>query len=98
MQSEQLMIIDWEGLRLAPAEADMMFFVDQPYFHTFLRIYQTFHPNYSINPGALNFYKKKRKLEDIWEFIEQLLYDNPDEQTRNAAINHLKRELNNLGE
>lgn len=36
------------------------------------------------------------KLEDIWEFIEQLLYDNQEDKERNQTIKVLDGELNNL--
>ncbi|GIO28160.1 hypothetical protein J43TS3_27710 [Ornithinibacillus bavariensis] len=97
MQSAQLMLIDWEGLKLAPVEADMMFLVDKPYFEAFLSKYQKRHPHYSLDQDALEFYQKRRRLEDIWEFTEQLLYDNPDSQERVTVIDYLKEELKSLG-
>lgn len=90
------MLIDWEGLKLAPVEADMMFFVDKPYFNEFLGIYQNTHKKYEMNPYALEFYQSKRKLEDIWEFMEQLLYDEQDERERVATMNYLREELNGI--
>lgn len=94
MQSgNQLMLIDWEGLKLAPVEADLMFLVDKPYFNEFLSIYQKTHQNFSINPDAMAFYQGRRLLEDIWEFIEQLLFDEQDEQERDITMNYLREEL-----
>lgn len=95
MQSgNQLMLIDWEGLKLAPIEADLMFLVDKPYFNEFLSIYQKTHQGFSINPDAMTFYQGKRRLEDIWEFIEQLLFEEQDEQDRDITMNYLREELN----
>ncbi|MDI5791191.1 phosphotransferase [Bacillus licheniformis] len=31
----ELILIDWEGLKLAPVEADLMFFANQPYAQEF---------------------------------------------------------------
>lgn len=90
---QQLILIDWEGLRLAPVEADMMFLVDKPYYNRFLSIYRKSHKDFVINPDALQFYQEKRKLEDIWEFIEQLLFDNQDTQERADTIDSLRKEL-----
>jgi spectinomycin phosphotransferase len=99
MQSgNQLMLIDWEGLKLAPVEADLMFLVDKPYFNEFIKIYQETHQNFSINTEAMTFYKGKRRLEDIWEFMEQLLYDNQGEQERIVTMNYLQEELNGISE
>ncbi|WP_353626238.1 phosphotransferase [Bacillus sp. JCM 19041] len=66
MQSTSLVLIDWEGLKIAPVEADMMFLVDKPYFDEFFKIYKEVHKDYSINEQALRFYSIKRKLEDTW--------------------------------
>lgn len=97
MQSgQELILIDWEGLKLAPPEADLMFLVDKPYFNEFLSIYQKTHQNFSINPEAMTFYKGKRRLEDIWEFMEQLLYDKQEEQERVITMNYLQEELNGI--
>ena len=98
MQSkQQLIVIDWEGLKLAPVEADLMFLIDKPFFKEFLRIYQKSHHNFSINPDALQFYQGKRKLEDIWEFLEQLLWDEQNEEERVSTLNYLQEELKTLG-
>jgi spectinomycin phosphotransferase len=97
MQSdEQIVLIDWEGLKLAPAEADLMFFVDKPYYDIFINIYQKLHKDFVINMDTLLFYQIRRKLEDIWEFIEQLLCDKQEEQERNETIKLLMSELNDL--
>ena len=97
MQSdEQIVLIDWEGLKLAPAEADLMFFVDKPYYDIFIDIYQKLHKDFVINMDTLLFYRIRRKLEDIFEFIEQLLYNKQEEQERNETIKLLMRELNDL--
>ncbi|OYD06829.1 aminoglycoside phosphotransferase family protein [Paludifilum halophilum] len=94
MQSgQQLMLIDWEGLRLAPVEADLMFLVYKPYYSEFLRIYRRTHKHFSPNPMALRFYQGKRKLEDVWELIEQLLLDQQEEQERRVTKGLLKEAL-----
>ncbi|QKG83305.1 aminoglycoside phosphotransferase family protein [Kroppenstedtia pulmonis] len=97
MQSkQQLILIDWEGLTLAPVEADMMFLVDKPYYDSFLRVYRKVHQNFVINPDALGFYQGRRKLEDIWELIEQLTYDNQDSQGKMETMHYLTQALKDL--
>ena len=83
-------------LKLSPPEADMMFLVDKPYYNEFLSVYQKIHKKFEINPQALKFYQVRRKLEDIWEFLEQLLYDEQDVKERIVTINHLREELKGL--
>ncbi|MFS0918064.1 aminoglycoside phosphotransferase family protein [Brevibacillus sp. 179-C 1.1 NHS] len=97
MQSDQrLILIDWEGLKLAPVEADLMFLVDMPYFEEFMAIYRETHANYEINPTALAFYQTRRTLEDIGELLEQLLFDEQEEQDRLETIGYLKKELKEM--
>lgn len=97
MQSDQrLILIDWEGLRLAPVEADMMFLVDMPYDDEFMRVYRQRHEQYEIHPDALHFYQGRRKLEDIWEWIEQLVFDKQDDLERTGTINSLRKELKEI--
>ncbi|WP_010494775.1 phosphotransferase [Paenibacillus elgii] len=97
MQTDrELMLIDWEGLKLAPVEADLMSFVDEPYYDDFVPIYRQVHPDFAINPDVLQFYRYRRKLEDIWEFMEQLLFDRQEAQERAATLNHLSRELSEI--
>ncbi|GGP09897.1 aminoglycoside phosphotransferase family protein [Oceanobacillus neutriphilus] len=90
MQAENLLLIDWEGLKLAPAEADMMFLTSEPYFMTFMKVYRQYHKNYHINEEAITFYQLKRRLEDIWEFIEQLLYEKVSTKDKDEIIGYLK--------
>lgn len=99
MQSgRQLILIDWEGLKLAPVEADLMFLEDQPYYDLFLKGYKNYHNDFEINPDALRFYKGRRLLEDIWQFIEQLLYDQQSEADRAVTLNWLSKELKSMDE
>lgn len=93
---QQLKLIDWEGLKLAPVEADMMSFVEEPYFSEFMRIYANTHSQYEVNIEALTFYQGRRKLEDVWEFMEQLLYDTQADADRKATLNYLKKELEGI--
>ncbi|MCM3268115.1 phosphotransferase [Paenibacillus elgii] len=97
MQTDrELVLIDWEGLKLAPVEADLMSFVDEPYYDDFVHIYRQVHPDFAINPDVLQFYRYRRKLEDIWEFMEQLLFDRQEAQERAATLKYLSKELNEI--
>jgi len=93
---EQLILIDWEGLRLAPVEADFMFLVDQPYYDTFLSVYKKRHPHFVLNLDILRFYKGRRRLEDIWEWIEQLLFDQQKANERTRTLDSLTKELQEM--
>ncbi|NRG47286.1 aminoglycoside phosphotransferase family protein [Bacillus sp. CRN 9] len=97
MQSgERLILVDWEGLKLCPVEADMMFFIDKPYFRQLLSRYRKSHHDYEINETALAFYQKRRKLEDIWEFLQELQCDQPTGEKKEQTTQYLLTELKNL--
>ncbi len=50
MQSdEQIVLIDLEELKLAPAEADLIFLADKPYCNVFINIYQKLHKDFPVN-------------------------------------------------
>lgn len=86
MQGENLVIIDWEGLKLAPPEHDLFSIILKPYGNNFLNEYFKFMPNYKPNQEVLEFYFLRRKLEDIWEWVELLHYGNPEGEAREEAL------------
>jgi thiamine kinase-like enzyme len=94
--SQNLVLIDWEGLNVAPPEADICLLHNQPYFKTFYTLYKKRHPDYILNQDVLLFYKHKRKLEDIFEFIEQLQFDSMTEQNRKQSLYYLTNECTSL--
>ncbi len=97
MQTEErLILIDWEGLRLAPAEADFMFLVGQPYYDAFLDVYRKRHPDFAPDLDVLRFYQVRRKLEDIWEWMEQLVFDQQGALERKKTLASLTKELQEL--
>ncbi|WP_139185035.1 hypothetical protein [Aneurinibacillus thermoaerophilus] len=63
-----LMLVDWEGLKLAPVEADLMFLVDNPHFNTFLSIYRKLHKNYAITATPFSFIR----IDAGWKIFRNL--------------------------
>ncbi|WP_211745604.1 aminoglycoside phosphotransferase family protein [Paenibacillus sp. Marseille-Q4541] len=92
----RLYLIDWEGLRLSPIEADFMSLVDRSDYSKIVKIYEQTHINFSIQRNALKFYQGRRKLEDIWEFIEQLVYDQQTEEQKVKTLILLSEELEEM--
>ncbi len=97
MQSKNLLIlIDWEGLKVAPPEADLMFLKEKPYYKYFLDVYQEKHPDFQVNSDAMEFYLARRILEDIWELAEQLLFDSQNKESRSQTLKYLKALLDDM--
>lgn len=96
MQSDRLILIDWEGLRLAPAESDLFSFSDGFFFDY---AGEAFFPRYAkarggsvINETAMRFYRLRRRLEDIAEFANSIINDalTPEEFAR--SLKYMERE------
>lgn len=94
--NDTLILIDWEGMKIAPPEGDIMFLTDKPYYERFLKIYREKHPDFRVNSDAMEFYMARRKLEDTWEFVEQLLFDTQDEESRSQTFQYLKMVLEDI--
>lgn len=86
MQGEHLFLVDWEGLKLAPAEADLTMFTKKEYWNTFIEHYYKLCPNFNLDKDTFMFYILRRKIEDIWAFIEGILFDNLSEQQRERDL------------
>jgi len=76
IQSECLVLVDWEGIKLAPAEADLFMFTREEYWDVFFKRYLECRSGFSLDNDLFAFYILRRKIEDIWAFIESILYDN----------------------
>ncbi|MBU5484244.1 aminoglycoside phosphotransferase family protein [Clostridium sp. MSJ-11] len=97
MQSKNtLILIDWEGLKVAPPEADLMFLKEKPYYKYFLDVYKEKHLDFQVNSDAMEFYLARRMLEDTWELAEQLLFDSQNEESRSQTLKYLKALLDDM--
>lgn len=75
MQGQNLMLIDWECVKLAPQEQDLILIITEPYAGQFLNEYRKFMKYETPDFDAFEFYFLKRKLEDIWEWIKDLRFE-----------------------
>ncbi len=92
MQSDHgLILIDWEGVKLAPKEADLFSLQGLPWQKAFDKAYQS-HQSHPINPITLQFYHLRRKSEDIWDYIEQLIQEEQTTTERQETIEALLQE------
>lgn len=91
-----LVLIDWEGLILAPREADFFDIKNKEWSDIFFEKYKETHTNYKIDEDCLRFYQLKRTLVDIWEFVEQLQFDQLTEEERALSLSYLQIECSSL--
>jgi thiamine kinase-like enzyme len=97
MQNRYLMLIDWEGLKLAPVEADLFMFYDKPFWERFLSVYRKKHPRFVVSLDAMDFYLNRRRIEDVWEFIDRILHDPISSDLRDKSMQLLEKELDAVG-
>jgi len=101
MQSEKMILIDWETIRFAPTEADLYTFWGDwylgganwvSYWDTFLPVYQRLRPEYAVREEILRFYQLRRHFEEVDDFYREYLYDDITEEKKHEIISCLERE------
>ncbi len=96
MQSDHIVLVDWEGLKLGPTEADLFMFAKKDYWDIFLKHYINIRPEFILDQDMLSFYTVRRKLEDIWAFLESILYDDLSNEQRISDLEYLANECKDL--
>ena len=69
----ELYLLDWEGLRLAPAEQDLFFWADEAQGEAFLRHYRRARPAACLSAEAFAYYYHRRNLEDLADWVARIL-------------------------
>lgn len=93
MYSDHLILIDFEGLKLAPREADLFAFKMNDYFGKFMESYQKYYLEFKMDNNMLMFYLLRRQLEDISEFILRLCYEAPDDLSKKEIYFHMQESI-----
>lgn len=87
----KVFLIDWENMILAPKEADLFAYREQPFFPDFPEAA-------SANREALLYYSIKRDLEDIWDFYRCILYEPTSVMSQDEMYPHTLRICKHLAE
>jgi len=66
-------LLDFEGLVLAPAEQDLCCWFDDPRWQEIFATYAQIVGGHQVDRQALLFYQLKRYLEDIYEWVAELM-------------------------
>jgi len=91
IQSERLVLADWEDLRIAPAEADLFIYEWHEHGDTLLEAYALARRDYRINRELLYFYVLRRRIEDVWVDVQRLTEESPYE-VEAAKLSDLTRQ------
>jgi Ser/Thr protein kinase RdoA (MazF antagonist) len=83
-QNDELILLDWEGLRFSPREADLFMFKYERYWNQrwdeFYDMYKKTHPQLELNETAMHFFRLRRRLNDIDEFVSNIVLDNESDE------------------
>ncbi len=86
-------LIDFEGLVLAPAEQDLFFWFDDPRWPEIFATYQQVVGGHQVDAAALLFYQLKRYLEDIYEWVAELVVPEISQTDYTRYAGELQRDL-----
>ena len=80
----EIVLIDWDGVMLAPRERDLMFFTgkEQEYFMSGYSKNQQFR----INALAIAYYKYEWVVQEIGDYGTQIFFSNSDDATKQRAL------------
>ncbi len=90
IQGERLVLVDWEDLRWAPAEADLFIYAWHPNGHALLEAYSATRGDYRINQELLNFYILRRRIEDLWVDVQRLTEESPGEAETATLLDYTR--------
>ena len=99
---DRLVLLDWEGLKFAPAEADLFMFKYERYWgerwNEFYDVYRKVHPDLEISETTMRFFQLRRRLWDIDAFIDNITLDNESAEVQEEARQAIVRECGLLQE
>ncbi len=93
VDADQTVLLDIEGLKLAPPEHDFMFVWDEPHWPQWYAAYQRICGETPVDAQRLRFYQERRVLEDIYEWIEQVVSESPEGAERQEIFDGMTRLL-----
>jgi len=83
-QNDGIILLDWEGLRFSPREADLFMFKYERYWgrrwDEFYDVYKKTHPKLKLNETAMHFFRLRRRLNDVDEFVSNIVLDNESDE------------------
>ena len=96
IQSNRLILVDWEMAKYAPPELDLILFTKPEYWSIFIEHYKNFRPNIRVNDDLLEFYVHRRNIEDIWEYINTIMYNKQTNEQQQLELDLLLVRCNDL--
>ena len=87
----KLIVVDWEGVMMAPAEFDLFIFMSDG-FDSMLTEYLRTARNPHLYPELFSYYFYRRNLEDITYFFVSILYENTMDEQDQVDLGYLQHD------
>lgn len=87
----ELVVVDWEGIMLAPAEFDLFIFMSDG-FDSMLAEYLRTALTPRLHPELFAYYFYRRNLEDITYFLVSILYENTLDEQDQVDLGYLQHD------
>jgi spectinomycin phosphotransferase len=87
----KLIVVDWEGAMLAPAEFDLFIFMSNG-FDSMLDEYLRAARSPRLYPELFAYYFYRRNLEDITYFLVSILYENTIDEQDQVDLDYLQQD------
>jgi len=88
-KNHDVFLIDWDGVKLAPKEHDLWFYLwDNPTL--FLTRYENIYGNLTLDKEALLFYFYYRILEDLTDWVYAILYENFEDKQNMSDLREVE--------
>ncbi len=82
-------LIDWEGMMIAPAEHDLMFWIADERWQQISERYRLHHPLHEIDAQRLRYYQGRRLFEDLIQDIQRIEGETLEDGVRMALLTSL---------
>ena len=96
LQSDRLVLADWEDLRRAPAEADLFIYDWHPHGDVLLKTYTEKRPGFQLNQNLLHYYVLRRRIEDVWVDIQRLTEEEPAADEKEKLLRYIRLGIENV--
>ena len=98
IQGKHLVLVDWEDMHIAPAEADLFISAWCPYGTLLLDTYTTAMNQYSIDMQLLRYYTLFRKLEDLSVDIKRITEEAPTDIEKVKLLSWMRESIEKIME
>ncbi len=92
-KKEQIHLIDWDGIALAPFERDIWFYINEKNHESFIDGYTRIRGVASINEDLVIYLFYHRVLDDLTDWIYRILFEDISKEQMKSDFNGLQEDV-----